>query len=168
MTTAAMRSSIRQAGGVTLLELLIAMIIGSIAFFALAVPFVAERSFWNTGARQAEAQRDAQFVLRAIARIARQSSGYAISEGGAKITFTTPGGPASCVRGGATYSGQMHLYEDCGVSPQLMLIDGVRSRVTTLAITAVTSSLVHIQLRVTHQNQQDEQLDTDLFLRNAA
>ena len=156
--------------GVTLIELLMAIVIGTIAFFALAMPFIAERSFWNSGRRQAEAQRDAQMGLRAMARVARQSTSYAVSQGGAQVAFTPPsGGSPSCFRGGPAFGNQLLLFANttCTGSP-LVLIDGNRSRVTSLIMTSITPNrLVQVQLQVTHQNQRTELLATNLFLRNA-
>ena len=62
--------------GVTLVEVLITVVIASIAMMALAVPFVAERSFWGVGKRQTEAQRDAQLAMRTIARMGREGATY--------------------------------------------------------------------------------------------
>ena len=58
--------------GVTLIELLITVMIGAIAMFALVPPFIAEGNFFRKGKRQTEAQRDAQMVLRAMARAVRE------------------------------------------------------------------------------------------------
>ncbi len=72
-------SSLHNQKGVTLIEILIVAIIGAIALIALAVPFMAERRFSGLGKSQIEAQRDAQLVTRAIARIARESSASSIT-----------------------------------------------------------------------------------------
>ena len=61
----------RSRKGVTLIELLVTIVIGSIAMMALSVPFMSERIFWLSGDAQAESQRDAQMALRAMARVAR-------------------------------------------------------------------------------------------------
>ena len=153
--------------GVTLIELLIALVISAIAFFALAMPFIAERSFWLSGNRQTEAQRDAQIAMRAIARVARASSSYAIANGGAKITFTVPGS-TPCFQGGPAFGSQLQLFTTCGTPPPALLIDGNRSKVTSLVMTAVNTKLVRVQLQVTYQNQKNELLVTNLLLRNAS
>ena len=161
--------------GVTLIELLMALVIGAIAFFALTMPFIAERSFWGSGNRQTEAQRDAQMAVRALARVARQSISYAVAGGGTQVTFAAPGGGApSCFRGGPAFGRQLQLYASgvCGSGPATLLIDGNRSRVTSLVLTSVTGRLVRAQIQVTYQNQQGQNqqpalLVTNLFLRNA-
>ncbi len=162
-------SSVSSTRGVTLIELMMTLVIGSIAFFAVAVPFVAERSFSASGRRQTEAQRDAQLALRAMARVARQSTSYAIAAGGAQITFSAPGGGSpSCFRGGPSFGNQLQRYSAaCGTGSAAILIDGNRSRVTSLAMISITGNLVRAQVQVTHQNQRTETLATNLFLRNA-
>ena len=160
--------------GVTLVELLITVVIGSIAFFALAVPFVSERSFWHLGSQQTEAQRDAQVALRAIARIARASSQYTIT--GARVTFT-PTGPCAnppYVEGGQTLGNQLRLHTDCADPSQVItFIDGNLSQVTTWTPTSISARLVQLQVVVSHRlsltdpTTRTEQLVTELFLRNA-
>jgi prepilin-type N-terminal cleavage/methylation domain-containing protein len=160
--------------GVTLVELLITVVIGSIAFFALSVPFVTERSMWASGKAQTEAQRDAQFVLRAMARQARQSTGYII--GGAdpnwSITFDVSdcdGNPATPDPGEAVFEKHgdlLHLHY-CGGEADL--IDGVRSKVIqfTPSPVAGTTKLVEIEIDVVHKDRENEHLITQLYLRNA-
>ena len=166
--------------GVTLIELLITVIIGSIAMLALAVPFSAERIFWLRGDTQAEAQRDAQLALRAIARVARQSTCYEIAGtnqvtlyAGPRVTGACTGGINGCFRGGPTFGFQFQSYPGaCGASPTILL-DGTRSQVTALSITrpsAGSDRLVQFQLGVTNSRgtrQSSEQLATEIFLRNA-
>lgn len=158
--------------GVTLIEVLITLVIGSIAMFALAAPFVAERSFWGTGQRQTEAQRDAQLALRAIARAIREGSTPSLAPGNppdATLTFNVPCGAGVAnvtFSGGPSFGGQLQMIDSCsGVTSTL--IDGVRSRVTDLLFTGVSTKLVRVQIDVTHQNQEHEFLVTELFLRNA-
>lgn len=168
----------RHQKGFTLVELLITMVISVIAMFALAVPFVAERNFWNVGKRQAGAQRDAQMAMHAIARNAREGSASALggSNGDAVLTITVPcpggttaeriieGGPAF---GSAPYKGQLEMRGGCAAAGATTLIDGVRSKVTNMQVTEVVpDKLVRIRLEVTHQGQQNELLETELFLRN--
>ena len=143
--------------GVTLVELIVTVVIGAIAFFALAMPFIAERSFWGSGNRQTEAQRDAQVVMRAIARTARSSSGYNAVTG-----FTVNCGTTSF-----TKSGSQLLMDSCGDA--LTLIDGAKSQVASFSITPVSTKLVTVQLRITRVGgQEDESLQSQLFLRNAS
>ena len=145
--------------GVTLIEMLMAIIISAIAFMALAMPFVAERSFSVRGQRQTEAQRDAQLATRAMARAVRQSSAY-----NGNGTFTVPCGTQQFT----VANSQLRLVNSAGCGGQtLVLIDGGNSRVTNFAITLVTNRIVHVAITVTYQNQADEVLDTELFLRNA-
>ncbi len=162
--------------GVTIIELLMALVVGAIAFFALAVPLVAERSFWGSGKRQAEAQRDAQIALRALARVARQSLSYAVTGGGNQITFTFKNSSGvtttSCFQGGQAFGNQLQRYTTaCGAGSATVLIDGAKSRVTSLVITPIAPNLVRVQLQVTQQlsaqNQRNALMVTDLFLRNA-
>jgi prepilin-type N-terminal cleavage/methylation domain-containing protein len=142
--------------GVTLIELLMAVIIGGIAFFALAMPFIAERVFWGSGNRQTEAQRDAHMVMRAIGRVARESSAY-----GAVTGFTVTCGTATF----AANAGQLQMNR-CG--ELLTLVDGVQSQVAAFSITPAGTNMVTVQLRVTRfGGQEDEQLQTQLYLRNA-
>ena len=160
---------VRATQGFTLIELLITMVIGTIAMFALAPPFIAERRFLAIGRRQTEAQRDAQVALRAIARAARGSNTYAIAAGGAKITFTPFGGGASpCFQGGPSFSSQLQWFSNCGSGSPTLLIDGNRSKVSSLVMTPITvNKVVRVLLLVTYENQRTELLETDLFLRNA-
>ena len=156
--------------GFTLIEMLMVFVISTIAMMALVLPFSAERSFWGVGKRQTEAQRDAQLALRAIARVARQTSGYTINNGGASLQLTS-GVNAGCFRGGPSFSSQLQWYPaTCGTGTPTLLIDGnaKRSRVTNLAFSTVTANrLVQIQLTVTYNNRENEILTTELFLRNA-
>ena len=142
--------------GVTLIELLITVVIGAIAFFALAMPFIAERASWGAGNRQTEAQRDAQMGMRAIARTARASSSYNAVTG-----FTVACGTTTF-----TKVGSQLLMNNCGTP--LTLINGVKSQVASFSITPVGTKLVSVVLRVTRVGgQEDEQLQSQLFLRNA-
>ena len=171
--------------GVTLIELLVALIISSIAMMALVIPFVAERAFLGSGKAQAEAQRDTEMVLRAIARAARQSDAvdpgtfipgpngqiqfnnpitrcFQANTATGKLFMTTPGGPilTSCGAGGP--------------QPGVELIDGNRSRVTNFSPLIVNSKLVRVHLEVTHTpivggpRQEKEVLETEIFLRNGS
>ncbi|MBI4167504.1 MAG: type II secretion system protein [Candidatus Aenigmarchaeota archaeon] len=167
--------------GFSLIELLITMIITSIAFFGLAMPFIAERSSWGSGKRLSEAQRDAQMITRAIARVARESNDYSFpinNPGHVKITFATPCGNLSFEGGESFNNGQLHRLDEC-VSPTgtAVLIDGVRSRVSEFApTTIVAKKLVRIRLNIAHKNissftnepERNEILNTDIFLRNNA
>ena len=157
--------------GFTLIEMLMVFVIGSISMMALALPFVAERSFWGVGKRQTEAQRDAQLALRAIAHAARQDKTYSIGNNGASLQLINAAGAnAGCFRGGPSFSSQLQWYPaTCGTGTPTLLIDGnaKRSRVTNLAFTTVTANkLVQIQLTVTYNNRENEVLTTELFLRN--
>ena len=161
--------------GVTLIELLLTLVISSIAFLALVVPFVAERSFWGAGRAQTEAQRDAQMALRAIARVARGSGSYAIDADARGITFYEDPAKTVCRAyfdgDPSVGAGFLDMVDRCGAGPTATLIDGnpAQSRVTDLLITEVVPDrLVNIQLGVTHNDREDEFLETELFLRNAS
>ena len=170
-------SSLRSQKGITLIEILIVSIIGVIALLALAVPFMAERRFSGLGKSQVEAQRDAQLVTRAIARVARES--YSYTRGGvnitdASITFKQPSESFVCFRGGSTFNnGQLHRLEGinatCGGIPTTttVLIDGIRSKVTNFTATSVVpKKIVDLQINVQYQNQRSELLQTRIYLRN--
>lgn len=153
--------------GLTLIELLITIIISTIALLGATAPFIAERSFWASGKRQTEAQRDAQMALRSMARFARQGNGYVPTGDGHSVTFNFAGCNRQFQLAGAN-NDQLLMVDNCVAPPKnVTLIDGVRSKVTQLVFTNVTSKLVNIQLQVTRENRQNETLQTDLFLRNA-
>lgn len=172
--------------GVTLIELLMAIVIGSIAFFPLAIPLVGERSFWGAGQRQTEAQRDAQMALRAMARVARECSAYNVLNPGpnaGQLSLINSSGPPdpfagpNCFLGGpaAPYNGLFLQRKSCdNFASTVVLIDGVRSQVQGFTITQVVpNKLVRVQLQVTHRLRtsdpvtRNETLVTELFLRNA-
>ena len=154
--------------GVTLVELLITIALSAIVLLAAAIPFVAEKSFWAAGRRQAEAQRDAQMAMRALAHMARQGQGYTVAGTGDSITVNFAGCNRQFQRGGADPH-QLLMIDNCVAPAKTMtLIDGVKSQVTQLVFTPVVANkLVTIQLQVTHENQKNETLQTNLFLRNA-
>ena len=164
--------------GVTLIELLITVLIGAIAIFALVPPFVAEGNLFRKGKRQTEAQRDAQTALRAIARVARQSTGYHNVISGptfGQIVFDNPGTPTTttCFSGGSSVGNHLVKGVGCEGANPTVLIDGVRSRVQSFTITQVVpNKLVRIRLDVSHQLRttdpfsENELIETELFLRN--
>lgn len=153
--------------GTTLLELLVVILISIIALMGMTAPFIAEKSFWAVGKRQAEAQRSGQIVLRSIARHARQSASYTVGAFGNSVTFNYPG----CTRVfqlGGDENDALLLEDNCAAAPQtLTLIDGIRSEVTEFLITAISSKLIDFQLEVTEQNREKINLKTQIFLRNA-
>ena len=155
--------------GVTLIELLVTVIIGSIAFFALAIPFVAERSFSSAGRRQVEAQRDAQLAMRLIARRGRESGGYTVDFGGSGVTFLEPEGGTcdSHIQGGPAIGGRLELDDGCTGGPTAILIDGIRSQVTDFLVEGLSFNLIRVRITVTHENQRDELVETEILLRNA-
>lgn len=162
--------------GATLVEVLVALVIGVIVLLALAVPYASESSFWNVGNRQAEAQRDADVVLRSISKIARQCNSFTPggSAGDVTITFVPPTGPSVCFEGGASYptvlnGGQFHWKTGSCTSPTstVTLIDGVASKVTNFSATTIVSNkLVKINLTILNKNQQTEIMEKQIFLRN--
>jgi len=169
--------------GFTLIELLIAVVISAIAMFALVPPFLAEGNLFREGKRQTEAQRDAQMVLRAMARAGRECQAYNVPppppvSGATVLSFNgcPPPDISRCFVGGSAFlSGQMvERTPNCQTTPtQRVLIDSVRSKVASFTFTPVTSKLVLIHLEVTHQlrttdtRTRTEVLETELFLRNA-
>ena len=151
--------------GVTLVELLVVIVISSIALMALSVPLVAERSFWASGTRQAEAQREAQLVMRAIARVAHESSSYAVA--GSQITFTAPCGGRQFLTAGAGGK-QFQMIDGCTSPPKTVtFIDGDETQVTQFNVTFINPKLIGIDLEITENGQQNEFLQTQFFLRNA-
>ena len=166
--------------GVTLIELLITIVIGGIAMLALVVPFSAERIFWLKGDAQAEAQRDAQLVLRAIARTARESGCYELTGiaqitlyAGVRVGGNCTGAVNGCFR---RFGSQFESYAgtNCTGTP-MVLINGGRSQVTVLTLSrpvAGSDRLAQVQqLTVTNTRgtqQSSEQMATNLYLRNAS
>lgn len=145
--------------GVTLIELLMTMIIGGIAFFALSVPFMAERNFWNSGKRQTLTQDDAHMAMRTIARTARQSAGYNAALGSFAVACGNESFTAS--------NGQLTL-TDCDGNAH-MLIDGSQSRVGVFSITAVSTNIIDVHIQVIHQGgAENENLQSRILMRNAA
>ena len=179
--------------GVTLIEMLIALIISSIAMMALAVPLIAERAMVGSGKAQTESQRDAEVVMRAVARAARDGEAFTERIGYApngQIEFSYPSSTVlTCFQGGptVTFNGQdgvLLMGGTCTVGGSYgppagaqPLIDGRRSNVRNFTITRVMlppnqERLVRIHLEVTHEpivgagRQEDEVLETEIFLRN--
>ena len=152
--------------GFTFIELIITIVISAIAMMALSAPFVAERRFWLLGTARSESQRDAQIVLRSMARAVRASNLYA---GNGVFNVTCPGGSASTrqfLRGG----NQLQFVDNCPGGQTITWIDGNRSQVTNFTITALTSRLVQVRLDVTYNSgtsNQSESLITEILLRNA-
>jgi prepilin-type N-terminal cleavage/methylation domain-containing protein len=153
--------------GITLVEVLITVVIGSIALCAMALPFVAERSFWATGQRQTEAQRDAHLVMRAISRAAQESGSVALDPDGAGARFFLDPNRTVCqayFRGGFAGSGRFEWYPRCGRQPTVLLDDD--SRLRTLAFEPVSRNLLRVRVEVTRKDREDERLETDFYLRN--
>ena len=164
--------------GFTLVEMLVVVVISAISLMALSVPFVGGRVYALSGNNQAEAQRDAQMVLRAMARAGRECPQYAVNSfgGACGITFQAcPNGQNACFMGGPSFKGgQLIRTTNCQTKPSpKVLINGTRSKVASFALTSVNSKLVRITLKVTHQptatssRVESELLETELFLRNA-
>lgn len=166
--------------GVTLIEVLMAVVISAIAMFALVPPFIAEGSFFRKGRRQTEAQRDAQVALRALARTARQSGFYQIAgvAGSNTVTFydkaPAQGGVIlGCFQGGLAFGSQFQMDAAACTAASPALIDGSRSRVQSFTATQVIpNKLVRLRLDVAHRlrptdpTPENEVLETELFLRN--
>ena len=161
--------------GLTLIELMITLVITGIALSTIVIPFVAERAFWKVGERKAEAQRSTQVVFRGIAHYGRGASQFSILNTGTfnSVTLIPVSGSNVTFQGGPLYSsgagqptGQLVMRD---TSTTGILIDGVRSKVTNFTVTSIISNkLVRLHLEVQHENQQNEILETEVFLRNAA
>ena len=171
--------------GVTLIELLLTIIIGSIAMLALAVPFSAERLFWNQGKRETESQRDAQLAMQAIARVARDSNQYLIPNSSTLVLTTSCqkylGSNPNPVFARIVIPkvGTQLEFENFCTAPigsvtgvKDLLIDGNRSQVEGFTATQITNKSVHVALSISHllrpgdPRKGNEFLDTELFLRN--
>ena len=152
--------------GVSLIELLITMVISAIAILALAAPFMAERSFWARGKRRVEAQRDAQMVLRAIAHVARPSTGCDASNP-AELLCTSV---LHCDTEFQTSGPQFQMIDDCQAPAKtITLIDGTKSAVTQFRTTPVVGTkVVKIELEVTREGKEKALLVTQIFARNAS
>ena len=164
------KNNARHEQGVTLVELLVVLVIVSIAFFALAIPFASERSFWSLGRGQAGAQRDAQWVIRAISRVARESSLAIVNVANPnRVVFTRSCGNVTFEGGPGFNDGQLQRLDACQAPAQTdLLIDGVRSQVNEFTVTYNdVENLVRIQLSVENEHQRIERLETQIFLRNA-
>jgi type II secretory pathway pseudopilin PulG len=158
------RAGGRSRAGITFIEVLITIIISAIAVLAAGTPLVAERTFWSAGKRQTDAQRDAQLVLRAIARAARESASFQIV--GNAVTFHSGIPPAApnCTAA-FTWSpgtGQLITQRPCSAGPITLSTD-----VASFLPQQIQSNLVQISVQVV-KGQQSELLVTDLFLRNGA
>ncbi len=140
-----------------------AIVISTIAMMALAAPFVAERRLWLLGTAQSESQRDAQLVLRAIARNVRQSTSYSVGTN----TFNLACGTRQFRLAGAS-NNQLQMVDNCWPIKTITWIDGNRSQVTSFVITPVNSRLVQVQLDVRYNNRESESLTTEIYLRNAS
>ena len=170
--------------GFTLVEMLVVVVISAISLMALSVPFVGGRVYALSGNNQAEAQRDAQMVLRAMARAGRECKQYSLPvgfpPGATNLSFDNcpvdpiyPAGSRCFV--GTPSTGTMILTSpNCQTPSTKVLINGVRSKVTAFTVTPIVANkVVNIKLTVTHQptatssRKETEVLETDLFLRNA-
>lgn len=157
--------SLNNEKGFSMIELLMVVIISAIALVGAAMPFYAEQAFWRTGKERAGSQRDAHMVMRAIARTAREGTGYTIDLGARSVTFH-----GNCDQDFQWVNGnQLQMVDHC-VSPAAtqVLIDGAASRITQFTVMQVVANrLVDIQLEILQGNQEREQLHTQIFLRNA-
>ena len=165
--------------GFTLMELIIAIVISVIALFGLAPLLIGGTVSFNTGKRRVEAGRDGELVLRALAHVARESSSFTIN-GPGDVTFVSPTSPCGIWRfqggSGAPFGGQLSMTDGCPGS-SVPLINGVRSQVMNFSVAPATvgntravrvTIQVADQLRTTlGQRQNNETLQTDLYLRNA-
>jgi type II secretory pathway pseudopilin PulG len=138
---------------VTLIEVLVTVVISAIAMMALAMPVVAERRFWTIGIQQTQVQRDAQVALRAIAKVARQSSKVDVKNVGpdhGKVEFGYTGCGKHVFEGGSDVGDALPkgwLKADrCGVSSALInpSVDRGGSRVTRLEFSEVEQDRLQV------------------------
>jgi prepilin-type N-terminal cleavage/methylation domain-containing protein len=155
MTRAAYRS------GVTLIEVLVTIIIGSIAMLAMAGPFVIERSMWSSGRDKTTAQREAQLALRAIGSLARESGRYEVAVKELKLYSPDK---LNCQAAFAWDSVQQSMLwkRPCGAAGNAL----IKSGVTGFSVQAINNQLFGVQIQVQSGNEQ-ETLVTEFFLRNA-
>ena len=155
--------------GITLVELLVTIVMSTMVFLSLSMLLSTVQAVRGSGEDQSEAQRDASLVLQTLARAGRQSTGYTISLNGAKVTFTS-GACSPSFQGGPTIGpggGQVQMSDGCPSPTTTLLIDGARSRATQFQMTSVSpNKVVHARIQITYRGQQNELLETDLFLRN--
>ena len=155
--------------GVTLVEMLVTIVMSTMVFLSLTILLSTAQSFRGSGENQTEVQRDASLILKTMAHIARQSTGYTISLNGAKVTFTS-GACSPSFQGGPTIGpggGQVQMSDGCSIPTTTLLIDGAWSRATQFQMTSVSpNKVVHARIQITYRGLQNELLETDLFLRN--
>ena len=158
--------------GFTLAELLITMIIAVIGVLMISIPFMAERNFWRMGQARVEARRDAQMVLRAMARVGRSSLDPVPGEKNVvtnSLTFKS-GTCEQTFRLGGADNNQLVLVNgpDCIPPDQTqVLIDGTRSRVNQFVVTPLTDRIVRVELEIRHGDEVSGLLQTEFFVRNA-
>ena len=168
--------------GMTFIELIIAIVISVIALFGLAPLLISGTTSVGTGKRRAEAGRDTEMVIRAMARKAREAKNATIASP-TDITFISPTAPVATPCGWRFRSpsaGQLSMTDTCTAGSQpVVLIDNVRSQVLIFVVTATSivkgkTRLVNVNLTVAHQlrttagqRQNNETFQTDLYLRNA-
>jgi type II secretory pathway pseudopilin PulG len=169
---------LKRLGGFTLTELLVTFVITAVMMTAFTAPFMAERIFWREGNQQMEAQRDAQLVLRAVARFAREANAATVTtpaSGQTQITLTCPldttpvtWAPVVFLGGPGLNGGQMQM-TDQRVSPArtIPLINGIKSKVQVFTASFV-NKILFVQVQVQNQDFGSETLETRIFLRNAA
>jgi prepilin-type N-terminal cleavage/methylation domain-containing protein len=73
--------------GLTLIELMVAVVILSIFVLFVGMILTSSWKFWNSGWEQVEVQRDASYAFSRIERIVR--SGDGVSGGGSSLQVTT-------------------------------------------------------------------------------
>lgn len=172
--------------GVTLIELLVAVVIGAIACLGLSAPMMAERRFWILGNAQAESQRNAQLATRAIARVVREAGQLRSTSKfgwGDIYRFETPECAGDMVFIARVYSThELQFQEQCGPQPWPLVtliggdvdgdtqMDRNESWLTEFTIDRVgaggSSKTLSVRVRVQHGGVEEELLETTLFLRN--
>jgi prepilin-type N-terminal cleavage/methylation domain-containing protein len=159
----ALKRKLHSQAGFTLIEILMTLIITTIALIAVSGPFMAERRFWSNGMKKAMAQRDAHMILRAMEQSVRESEGFTVTEFGDSDTLTLTGTCAPVFTGGPSLSGKLNK-TDCNGS--LDLVEGARSMVTEFNVSSVVADkLVNVRIHVV-SDLMDEVLETQMYVRN--
>lgn len=159
--------------GMTVIEMMIAIAVALIMMFAMAMPYSAEKLFWRQGEKQTAAQRDAQLIMRTIALAARESRGVTVTQpagGHTQVIFDKPCGASGFANvifdGGPNFNGGAFQETNHCSGATATMIDGVRSEVLAFDANVIGTNLVKISVDVLNENLKQEQLTTQLYLRN--
>ena len=157
--------------GFTLTEILMTFVITSVMMVAFTAPFMAERIFLREGNQQMEAQRDAELVLHAITRVARECKDAEVTapaSGQTQITLSCPLDTTPVTWAPVVFLGGQMQRTDQRVSPArtILLINGIKSKVQVFTA-SFANQILYLQVQVNNQDFGSETLETRIFLRNA-